>query len=313
MYRVGIVMVCQIELQVEKKVGKVGRKVDAAEFRQRCRDYAATQIKRQCEDFKRLGVLGDWDKRYATSDFAYEADMLRALARMIDNGYLHQGVKPVHWCFDCGSALAEAEIEYQDKTSSAVDVLFTAVDPQTLLSGFDVEVGGDAEIGIPIWTTTPWTLPANLAVALHPEIDYLVLQGQQNGRKLALVVAAELADKLSERYQLNDVSRSRTQPGAALDKLLLQHPFYQRQSLVILGDHVTTEQGTGAVHTAPGHGQEDFSVGQAYGLDILNPVAANGVFTGDTEHFGGQHIWKANPLIVELLKETGALLYSNDF
>lgn len=302
-----------IELQVEKKVGKVGHKVDAAEFRQRCRDYAATQIKRQCDDFKRLGVLGDWDNRYATSDFSYEADMLRALAKMIDNGYLHQGVKPVHWCFSCGSALAEAEIEYQDKTSSAIDVLFTAVDSQALLSGFDVEIDADTEVGIPIWTTTPWTLPANLAVALHPEVEYLVLQGRQDSRKLAVVVAAELADELGKRYQLTDISRSRTQPGAAMDRLQLQHPFYQRQSLVILGDHVTTEQGTGAVHTAPGHGQEDFAVGQAYDLGILSPVAANGVFTDDTEHFAGQHIWKANPLIVELLKENGALLYANDF
>ncbi len=302
-----------IEVQIEKKIGKVGQKVDANTFRQRCREYASTQIERQCKDFKRLGVLGDWDNRYASSDFDYEADMLRALAKMIANGYLHQGVKPVHWCFDCGSALAEAEIEYQDKTSSSIDVLFAAVDAQQLLAGFGVEVSEGISVGIPIWTTTPWTLPANLAVALHPEIDYLVLQGEQQGRQLALVVAAELVDELVERYQLQQVSSSQTQPGAVLERQLLQHPFYDRQSLVILGDHVTTEQGTGAVHTAPGHGQEDFAAGRAYGLEVLSPVAGNGVFVDDTERFGGQHIWKANPAIIEVLRETGTLLYVDDF
>ncbi len=302
-----------IELQVEKKIGKVGHKVSAAQFRQACREYAATQIERQCQDFKRLGVLGDWEQRYATSDFAYEANMLRALAKMIDNGYLQQGVKPVHWCFDCGSALAEAEIEYQDKTSSAIDVLFAAVEPETLLAPFDVQPDSGTEVGVPIWTTTPWTLPANLAVAVHPEIDYLVLQGRQNGRQLALLVAAELADQLIERYALEDTRRSRTQPGAVLDKQSLRHPFYQRHALLVLGEHVTTEQGTGAVHTAPGHGQEDFAVGQAYGLEILNPVAGNGVFVDATERFAGQHIWKANQAIIDVLRETGTLLHLNDF
>ncbi len=302
-----------IEVQIEKKVGKVGHKVDAQTFRQRCREYAATQIERQCKDFKRLGVLGDWDNRYASLDFDYEADMLRALAKMIDNGYLHQGVKPVHWCFDCGSALAEAEIEYHDKTSPAIDVLFSAIDPQALLAGFDVDLEPDTDVGIPIWTTTPWTLPANLAVALHPEIEYVVLQGQQQERRMALVVAADLADSLVERYELESVSVSRAQAGAALERQLLKHPFYERESLVILGDHVTIEQGTGAVHTAPGHGQEDFAAGQAYGLDILNPVGGNGVFVDSTERFAGQHIWKANSAIIEVLRETGTLLYANDF
>lgn len=302
-----------IELQVEKKVGKVGHKVDAATFRQKCREYAATQIQKQCEDFKRLGVLGDWDNRYATSDFSYEADMLRGLAKMIGNGYLQQGVKPVHWCFDCGSALAEAEIEYQDKTSLAIDVLFTAIDPAAVLQPFGVEVAEGTMVGIPIWTTTPWTLPANLAVALNAEIDYLVLQGEQDGQSLALVVAADLADTLCERYALTSVKRSMLQPGAVLEKQQLQHPLFARQSLVILGDHVTTEQGTGAVHTAPGHGQEDFDVGKEYGLDILSPVGANGVFVEGTEQVAGQHVWKANKIIVELLKEAGRLLHVVNF
>ena len=159
-----------IELQVEKKVGKVGRKVDARTFRQKCREYADRQIALQRDGFKRLGVLGTWDNPYASNSFAYEANMVRALAKIIEGGHLDEGVKPVNWCFDCGSALAEAEIEYQDKTSSAIDVFFSAVDPKAILTAFGVD-STDAEVGIPIWTTTPWTLPANEAVTLHADFD----------------------------------------------------------------------------------------------------------------------------------------------
>lgn len=301
-----------IELQVEKKVGKVGHKVDAREFRQRCRDYAAQQIERQSRDFQRLGILGDWANRYASSDFSYEADMLRALAQIIDNGYLQQGVKPVHWCFDCGSALAEAEIEYQDKTSPAIDVLFTAVQPEALLALFDVVAKDDALVGLPIWTTTPWTIPANQAVAVHAQLDYQLISARQTTtaaeRSLYLVVADALVDAVVARCELQQVQRLGTVSGQQLEHVQLKHPLYERQVPVILGEHVTTEQGTGAVHTAPGHGQEDFQVGQQYGLEVLCPVADNGVFSADTGVVGGQHIWKANAMLVEAMHDNGTLL-----
>ena len=300
-----------IELQVEKKVGKVGRKVDAETFRQHCRDYAAKQIDRQREGFKRLGVLGEWDNPYASSQFRYEANMLRALAKIIDNDYLTAGAKPVHWCFDCGSALAEAEIEYQDKVSTAIDVLFTAVDAEKLLNIFSATALEGVQPGVPIWTTTPWTLPANMAVALHPELDYVLVSAEQAGKSLQIVLAEALVNVVSERLSLESVSVSNVVKGVELDLLSLQHPLIgSRQVPVVLGEHVTIEQGTGAVHTAPGHGQEDYEVGQRYDLEVLNPVGANGVFLEGTEVVGGQYVWKANDQIVEALDSAGALLFS---
>jgi isoleucyl-tRNA synthetase len=301
-----------IELQVEKKVGKVGHKVDAATFRQKCREYAGRQIDRQRTDFKRLGVLGEWDNPYATRDFRYEADMIRALSGIVEAGHVTQGAKPVNWCFDCGSALAEAEIEYQDKTSPAIDVLFAAVDPAALLKAFSVG-GFDGLLGIPIWTTTPWTLPANQAVALNGELDYALVAGSWQGQRIALVLAADLVETVSERIGLEQPTVLATVAGAALEHLTLQHPFYARQVPVVLGDHVTTDAGTGAVHTAPGHGEEDFAVGRVYDLPVLNPVGANGVYLEETERFGGQFVWKANDTIIEALREAGRLLHFEPF
>ncbi len=260
-----------IELQVEKKVGKVGHKVDAATFRAKCRDYAGRQIDRQRTDFKRLGVLGAWETPYETRAFRYEADMIRALAGIVEAGHVTQGAKPVNWCFDCGSALAEAEIEYRDKTSPAIDVLFPAVEPAALLAAFGVD-SFEGLVGVPIWTTTPWTLPANQAVALNAELDYSLVAGQWRGQSVALVLATDLVGTVSERVGLTDVDVLGIAPGAALEHLALNHPFYDRQVPVILGDHVTTDAGTGAVHTAPGHGEEDFQVGREYDLAVVNPV-----------------------------------------
>jgi isoleucyl-tRNA synthetase len=296
-----------IEIQVEKQVGKVGHKVDARTFRQHCRDYATKQIDLQRADFKRLGVLGDWDNPYRTMDFKYEADMLRALARVIANGHLARGVKPVHWCFDCGSALAEAEIEYQDKLSPAIDVAYDALEPKALAARFDVDAG-DAIVAVPIWTTTPWTLPASLAVTVHPELDYVLVEGPtREGRPMLLVLADALVEAALARYGW-PLQRLGTIKGAQLEHVLLQHPLYARKVPVVLGDHVTTDTGTGAVHTAPGHGQEDFAVGQKYGLGVVNPVGGNGVFLNDTELFAGQHVWKANDAIVAKLAENHVLL-----
>ncbi len=295
-----------IELNVEKKVGKPGVKVSAHEFRDRCRSYAESQVDGQREDFVRMGVLGEWDEPYLTMNYRFEANILRTLGEIIDNGHLVKGAKPVHWCLDCGSALAEAEVEYQDKTSPAIDVAYVAVDQAAVRALF-----GDAavEIAIPIWTTTPWTLPASLAVSLHPELEYsLVVHGERG-----LVLASELVDAVCARIGWNDYQLAGTVTGAALEGQLLQHPFYQRQVPVILGEHVTTEAGTGAVHTAPGHGLDDYVVGQKYGLEVLNPVGANGVYLPDTEIFGGQHINKANDNIVALLEERGALLHAEKY
>jgi isoleucyl-tRNA synthetase len=301
-----------IELQVEKKVGKVGHKIDAAAFRKKCREYAERQIELQKTGFKRMGVLGDWDEPYATKDFLYEADMIRALASIIEAGHLMQGAKPVNWCFDCGSALAEAEIEYQDKTSPAIDVLFRSVDPAALFKAFAVEPV-EGETGIPIWTTTPWTLPANEAVALHAELDYVLLNGLAHGEPLNLVLAAELKDTVAARLGLENVRELGRAKGSALEHQRLHHPFYSRDVPVILGEHVTTEVGTGAVHTAPGHGEEDFQVGRLYDLPVTSPVGSDGCFLDDVELFAGLWVWKANEEILKVMHTNGTLLFNEDY
>ena len=311
-----------IELAVEKKYGKVGDKLDAAAFRAKCREYAAEQIDGQRSDFQRLGVIGDWNNPYRTMDFRFEADMLRALAKIVDRGHLSRGVKPVHWCFDCGSALAEAEIEYQDKKSPAVDVAYLARQPQALASAFGIALPDDIDIAVPIWTTTPWTLPASLAVTLGPELEYVLVEGPlRDGKRLWLVLAEALATRALQRYGVEDMAvvHGRAQ-GVDLEGQRLQHPFYaEREIPILLGEHVSAEDGTGAVHTAPGHGQEDFVVGQRYGLveqygaAQLNPVDGRGVYLPSTPPadgvaLAGLHIWKANDVIVEVLRNNGALL-----
>ncbi|MGD9021532.1 MAG: isoleucine--tRNA ligase, partial [Lysobacterales bacterium] len=301
-----------IELQVEKKVGKVGRKVDANVFRQKCREFAERQIKIQREGFKRLGVLGKWEEPYASKDFIYEADMVRALARIIEGGHLDEGIKPVNWCFDCGSALAEAEIEYIDKDSPAIDVFFPAVTPQAVLGAFGID-SLDAEVGIPIWTTTPWTLPANEAVCLNAGLEYVLVKGQWQGRTLALVLADALKDYVVNRIGMTDAEELGFCLGGVLEHQKLRHPLYDREVPVILGDHVTVDAGTGAVHTAPGHGAEDFEIGQVYDLPVTNPVDANGCYLPDTEVFAGQFVWKANDSVIEHMQERGVLLHNELF
>jgi len=296
-----------IELNVEKKVGKPGTKVSAAEFRQKCRDYAARQVDGQRTDFIRMGVIGDWYQPYLTMDFAFEANIVRTLARIIDRGHLHKGFKPVHWCTDCGSALAEAEVEYQDKVSPAIDVAFAAVDPAAFNSACGSDYAG--EIAVPIWTTTPWTLPANMAVSLNPDLEYVLIEG--DGR--ALLIAEALAASCAARYGLEQLVVLGRCQGRALERQLLQHCFLARQVPVILGEHVTTEAGTGAVHTAPAHGQDDFVVGQQYGLEVYNPVGGNGVYLPDTEFFAGQHVLRANEAIIELLRQRGVLLHAEPY
>jgi len=297
-----------IELQVEKKSGKAGVKIDANSFRRKCREYALKQVDRQREDFKRLGVLADWDNPYLTMAPENEAEIVRSLGRIMEQGHLFQGAMPVHWCTDCKSALAEAEVEYQDKESLAVDVAFHAVDGASVCKAFSHD-SSDERVSFVIWTTTPWTLPANQAVALHPDLDYVLVRFNDKHQGL-YVFAADLLDSVLSRYGIEDYVQLANVSGQALEGIELEHPFYDRVVPVILGEHVTTEAGTGAVHTAPGHGQEDFIAGRKYDLEVDNPVAGNGVFVEGTPLFAGEHVFNANAHVVEVLQEQKALLFS---
>lgn len=303
-----------IELMVEKKVGKPGQKVTAAEFREKCRTYAEGQVEGQKESFKRLGILGEWDKPYRTMDFDTEANIIRALGKIADKGHLLKGFKPVHWCTDCGSALAEAEVEYKDKVSPSIDVRFKAADESALISKFSLNEGheGQGDISIIIWTTTPWTLPANRAVCLRDDLEYVLIQTEGDNPE-RIIVASELAKDVMDRAGIEHFHNLGFAKGADLELSQFNHPFYDFTVPAILGDHVTTDSGTGVVHTAPGHGQEDFAVGQKYGLEVANPVGSNGVYLPDTELFAGQHVFKANDAVVEVLKEKGALLHHHAY
>jgi len=298
-----------IELMVEKKIGKAGVKVDAKTFRQKCREYAMKQVDGQRKDFKRLGVLADWETPYLTMDHAFEANIIRTLGKILDKGHIHKGSKPVHWCLDCGSALAEAEVEYQDKESPAIDVMFIMDEPDAIAEKCGAK--GDGDIALVIWTTTPWTLPANQAVALHPDFTYQLIQCETESDPIQLLLEESLAAEALKRYGIEKSTVIGSCLGAALENLTAQHPFYDKHVPVILGDHVTTETGTGAVHTAPGHGQDDFIVGNKYGLEVYNPVGGNGVFLPDTELFAGQHVHKANKTILDVLEENHVLLCHN--
>jgi len=285
-----------IEHMVEKKKGKVGQKINADDFRAACREYADQQIEKQKVDFKRLGIIGDWDNPYLTKNFKYEADIVRSLGKIVKNGHLLKGYKPVHWCTECSSALAEAEVDYRDKGSDAVDVAFEVVDDY---------FGLDKPVSVIIWTTTPWTLPANEAVALHPELDYVLAD---LGDKY-FILAEDLYDSALERYGINGANKlDKVYKGSELEGIMLQHPFYDKQVPIILGEHVTTETGTGAVHTAPAHGQDDYEVGLKYNLPVDCPVDGKGVFIEATEGVAGEFIFKANTTIIDLLQNKGTLV-----
>ncbi|MDJ0039397.1 isoleucine--tRNA ligase [Pantoea allii] len=295
-----------IEHKVEQMIGKPGEKVSAAEFRAACRQYAAEQVEGQKADFIRLGVLGDWDRPYLTMDFTTEANIIRALGKIIGNGHLHKGAKPVHWCMDCRSALAEAEVEYYDKTSPSIDVMFNALDADAVRAAFGV-TASEGPVSLVIWTTTPWTIPANRGISLHPEFEYQLLQ--IDGR--SLILAKDLVESVMKRAGISDWTVLGECQGAALELQLFQHPLLEQiQSKVVLGEHVTLDAGTGAVHTAPGHGPDDYVIGQKYGLETANPVGPDGAYLpGTYPGLDGINVFKANDMIVELLKEKGALLH----
>ena len=304
-----------IEHQVEKNIGKAGVKVDFDEFRQACRDYAMKQIDRQKIDFIRLGVLGDWENPYLTMNYDTEANIVRAVGKIIDNGHVIKGDKPVHWCTDCGSSLAEAEVDYKDKASPAIDVRFAVVDEDAFIGALHSapDHPGEGPMSVVIWTTTPWTLPANLAVSLNPKLDYVLVQAKtEQGYERLLVAEALMKDSMA-RYGIEDYKVVAYGAGELLDRQRLRHPFYDRESLMVIGDHVTLEAGTGAVHTAPGHGQDDFVIGKQYGLEVYNPVGGNGCFLPSTELFAGEHVFSANDHVIEVLKENNALLHVEKF
>ncbi|HSC84992.1 MAG TPA: isoleucine--tRNA ligase [Pseudomonas sp.] len=293
-------------LPIEHKVETTFGKNQPSDLtRERCRTYAGEQIEGQKADFIRLGVLGEWDNPYKTMDFANEAGEIRALAEMVKQGFVFKGLKPVNWCFDCGSALAEAEVEYQDKKSDAIDVAFVVEDAAKLAAAFRL-TALSKPASIVIWTTTPWTIPANQALNVHPEFTYALVDV---GDKL-LLLAEELVEGCLQRYGLQGAVVATAQ-GAALENIRFRHPFYERFSPVYLAEYVELGAGTGIVHSAPAYGEDDFRSCKQYGMhndDILSPVQSNGVYVESLPFFGGQFIWKANPAIVAKLGEVGALL-----
>ena len=296
-----------IELMVEKTHGK---EIAPAKFRELCREYAKEQVERQKKDFVRLGVLGDWDQPYLTMDFKTEADIMRALGEIYRNGYLYQGSKPVHWCVDCGSALAEAEVEYEDVNSPAIDVGFKVVDQAALSKAFSEDIS--APVHAVIWTTTPWTLPANQAVSVHPELDYDLIQTSKG----LLILARELAQATLSRYSEEGARVLASCKGASLNGLMLNHPFDERQVPVICGEHVTTDAGTGLVHTAAAHGNDDWLVMRA-NFPNEKPrvlIGADGkFFTSDLVELTairGLSRQDANKVILGLMQENGSLIAS---
>ena len=300
-----------IELNVEKKVGKPGQKISAAEFRKACRAYATSQIDIQREEFKRLGIVGDWDHPYLTMNFTYEANVVRSLAKIIENGHVQKGAKPVHWCLDCSSALSEAEVEYKDKLSSAIDVRFRVIDKKEFLARFNElpnnnNYNYNNVISIPIWTTTPWTLPANQAVALNPDHTYVIVDC--NGKEF-LLIAESLVTQVMQRIGILNYQILSCIQGKQLEHIQLQHPFYEHRVPVVLGEHVTFDAGTGAVHTAPAHGIDDYSIGQHYQLPLENPVGDDGCFTARTALLAGLHVTKVEEQIMHELKSHENLLH----
>jgi isoleucyl-tRNA synthetase len=303
-----------IEIQIEKQFGK---SLPAAEVMKKAREYAAGQIETQKAGFRRLGVLGDWDNPYKTMNFVNEANEIRALAKILEKGYVFRGLKPVNWCFDCGSALAEAEVEYKDKSDPTIDVLFSFAQPQETAAAFGLTGLPRAEGGIVIWTTTPWTIPANQALNLHPEVVYALVDTPRG----LLILAEERVEACLKDYGLEGKVIA-TAPGAKLANLRFHHPLatlhpaYRRTAPVFLGEYVTTDTGTGIVHSSPAYGVEDFTSCKAHGMadsDILSPVMGDGRYVESLALFGGLSIWAANPKIVEALEEAGTLLRTEKY
>ncbi len=290
-----------IEHNVDKQLGSKKKEMSIVEIRRHCRSYAEKYIDIQREEFKRLGVMGQWDDPYLTMNYEYEAIIAKLCTEFALQGGMVRHKKPIYWCCSCKTALAEAEIEYADETSPSVYVKFPLADPPEAI---DEKLAGK-DVSVVIWTTTPWTLPANLAVALHPDLPYVAVETPENG---VLILAKDLVQGCMKSFGIDDYRIVAPVDPKALEHKHCRHPFYDRQSLLVLGDHVTLEAGTGCVHTAPGHGREDYETGQAYGLDVYSPVDENGLLTEDTGPFAGQFVFKADPNIIETLEEKGMLM-----
>ena len=299
-----------IEHQVEKKIGKKRREITQSEFRNLCRDYAKDQIALQKDDFKRLGVFGDWENRYASLDKSFEGEAINGFARIFHNGHVEKGFKPVHWCPECSSSLAEAEVEYMDKNSISIDVKFNLNTESK--NKFAKSLGLDAGKGISvvIWTTTPWTIPGNQAVCCNPDIEYKVLESSNE----YFLVASELTEDCLERWQEHNLKElDLVYKGSDLENLIVLHPLYERDTPILFGDHVTTEAGTGFVHTAPAHGVDDFNVCMNEKIEIKNPISNNGCFKDDVGLFSGTHVRKVEPLVLEELAKANALLNNEQY
>ncbi|HID36929.1 MAG TPA: isoleucine--tRNA ligase, partial [Ghiorsea sp.] len=303
-----------IELKVEEKFKKKKRKkedISDAEFRSECREYAKGQIDIQREEFKRLGITGDWENPYVTMDYKFEANTVREIGRFLENGGLYKGAKPVHWCVSCATALAEAEVEHEDHTSSSIFVKFKAGEDLS-----DIDAALTADTSVVIWTTTPWTIPANLAVSVGPDLDYVAIkitdagecENLNNGE--VLILAEGLKDGVLSNIGVNGEAVAHFK-GSVLENRKFRHPYLDQDAPILVGNHVTLEAGTGCVHTAPGHGQEDYEVGLKYGLQGFNPVGDTGIFEDGTPVVEGQHVYKANAIMVEHLQSCGALLASD--
>ena len=297
-----------ISIKVEQKIEKSGKKVTPFKFREACRKYALSQVNIQKKSFKRLGVFGDWNNPYLTMDAQYESAIIRSLAKIIDNGHLHRGFKPVYWCSKCRSALAEAEVEYKEKKSHAIDVRFYVVNEKKFLSHCKIIKKSTGKLSVPIWTTTPWTLPANKAVALNKKFEYVIVFCNTDIGVERLLVAQNLLESVMERYGVTDYEIVANCRGSDLEHLKLHHPFDKRTVPIILGDHVTLDAGTGAVHTAPGHGQDDYVAGIKYKLEVESPVDERGCFLSNAPFFAGKYVLNANEDVVSLLKARGMLL-----
>ena len=292
-----------IELKVDKQLGKKKREMSVADFRRACRDYAQEFVELQGTDFRRLGVLGAWDRPYLTMTPEYQAAIVRALGQFVEQGAVYKGKKPVHWCLHCRTALAEAEVEYEEHTSPSIYVEFQLRDESALLLSERAPALADRPVSVLIWTTTPWTIPSNLAVAFHPGFDYAAYDVDGT----ALILAESLAETVGTAIGRDLSNRIASLKGRDLEGLRFRHPLYDRDSVGVLADYVTLEQGTGAVHTAPGHGADDYATGTRYGLEIYAPIGPSGRFDDEVEIVGGEKVFDANPKVEEALAERGRL------
>ncbi|MDY0570167.1 isoleucine--tRNA ligase [Pasteurella multocida] len=293
-----------IELKVEGLVGKPNQNISAAQFREACRQYAAEQVEGQKKDFIRLGVLGDWDNPYLTMNYHTEANIIRAFGKAVENGHLYKGSKPVHWCLDCASSLAEAEVEYEDKVSPSIYVRFSAVDSDAVLAKFNATDKGTGNISAVIWTTTPWTIPSNRAIAIHENLDYQLVQFNDE----RVILAKDLVEEVAKAAGVEQVVILGESKGKDLEWLCFQHPFYDFSVPFILGDHVTTDGGTGLVHTAPDHGHDDYIIAQKNGIEMAGLIGNDGLFKADVPFFAGKGVFESNDLVVAKLQEVGAML-----